>query len=207
MQLTTKRTARILDLDVECRPMAWYGGDWVTKEITAIAWRFTDEAEEDTRVWLLTPSRTWAEHINKRRRGMEQFIKDYAEADIVTGHYIRGFDLPLINGTCARLGLPMLAGKLAHDTKNDLVRMSGLSKSQENLAAYFEMKHAKQKMNTHLWEVGNSLVAEGRAETKRRVVGDVDQHIEFREGLLERGCINPPQYWSPGTANSERYHP
>ena len=31
---------RILDFDVECRPIAWYGGDWVTKQPTAIAWKF-----------------------------------------------------------------------------------------------------------------------------------------------------------------------
>lgn len=217
MHLEAKRPALILDVDVECRPMAWYAGDWTTKEITAIAWRFIDfsadaekhlnKLEAETKFWLLTPSRTWAEHVNKRRRGMELFLRDYAKADMVTGHYIRGFDLPLINATCARLGLPMLGGVLAHDTKNDLMRMHGLSKSQENLAAYFDMKHEKEKMNTHLWEVGNSLVAEGRHETKRRVVGDVNQHIEFRQSLLKSGYLNPPQYWSPAVGHSERYHP
>lgn len=207
MQLVSKRPVRILDFDVECRPMAWYGGDWVTKEITAIAWRFVDEPEDSTRVWLLTPSRTWAEHIAKRRRGMEEFLAAYNEAGMVTGHYIRGFDLPLLNATCMRLGLPALAPKLTHDTKGDLVRMSGLSKSQENLGAYFDLKHEKQKMNTHLWEIGNSLVVEGRRETERRVVGDVNQHIEFRADLLERGALqDATTVWS-GSANVERYHP
>lgn len=206
MQLTPKRDIRILDLDVECRPMAWYGGDWVTKEITAIAWRFTDESESQTRCWLLTPSRTWAEHMSKRRRGMQAFLRDYNEADMVTGHFIRGFDLPLINATCMRLGLPPLPAKDAHDTKNDLIRMSGLSKSQENLAAYFDLKVEKQKMNAHLWEVGNSLVEEGRRETERRVVGDIQQHIAFREELIARHALMPAKEWSCG-ASAERYHP
>lgn len=206
MKLKRKSDIRILDFDVECRPMAWYGGDWVTKEITAIAWRFVDEPEEATRVWLLTPSTTWAEHLEKRREGMRAFLADYDQAGMVTGHYIRGFDLPLISGTCFRLGLPPLSAKLAHDTKQDLIRMSGLSKSQENMAAYLDLKHEKQKMNTHLWEVGNSLVEEGRRETERRVVGDVNQHIEFRQSLLDSGALLDARTWESG-AQAERYHP
>lgn len=205
MLLEAGDSLRILDLDVECRPMAWYGGDWVTKEITAFAWRFTDEPEESTKVWLLTPSKTWDQHIAKRRRGMERFLLDYNKADMVTGHYIRGFDLPLLNGTCIRLGLHPLKAKLSHDTKIDLIRMSGLSKSQENLAAYFDLKHEKEKMNTHTWEIANSLVQEGRVETKRRVVGDVNQHIEFREELLARHALQPPTVWTSG-ARAEKYH-
>lgn len=203
--LETEGSILILDFDVECRPMAWYGGDWVTKEITAYAWRFTHEPEEATKVWLLTPSKTWSQHQSKKRKGLERFIKDYNKADMVTGHFIRGFDLPLINGACIRLRLPPLSAKLSHDTKGDLIRMSGLSKSQENLAAYFDLKHSKEKMNTHTWEIANSLVQEGRIETKRRVIGDVNQHCEFREELLARHALQPPKVWSSG-ARPEKYH-
>jgi hypothetical protein len=200
------RSARVLDFDVECRPSAWYGGDWVSKEITAIAWRFIDEPEDATRVWLLTPSDTLAQHRRKKCAGLERFLKDHRQADMVTGHFIRGFDLPLVNGACIRAGLPSLGVKMAHDTKTDLIRMSGLSKSQENLAAYFDLKHEKQKMNNHLWEVANTLVREGRVETERRVMGDVNQHIEFRQELIDRGALQPPRAWRPG-ARAEQYHP
>lgn len=203
--LETEASFKILDLDVECRPMSWYAGDFVTKEITAIAWRFVDEAEEATKCWLLTPSKTWQQHMNKRRQGMQRFLKDYNAADAVTGHYIRGFDLSLINATCVRLSLPPLSAKLTHDTKSDLIRMSGLSKSQENLAAYFDLKHIKEKMSTHTWEQANSLVQEGREETRRRVVGDVNQHCEFRVELLKRGALQPMVMWTSG-ARPEKYH-
>lgn len=205
LSLQRKSSLAILDFDVECRPMAWYGGDWVTKEITAIAWRFVDEPEESTQCWLLGPSKTWKQHQLRKAKGMQMFLRAYNKADVVTGHYIRGFDLPLVNGTCVRLGLPPLSAKLAHDTKGDLIRMSGLSKSQENLAAYFDLHHAKEKMNTHTWEIANSLVEEGRAETRRRVVGDVNQHIEFREDLLLRGALRVPMIWTSGAA-FEPYH-
>lgn len=205
MRLETKDSFLILDFDCECRPMAWYGGDWVTKEITAIAWRFTTEKEEFTRAWLMTPSRTWAQHQNKKRKGIKQFLDDYNTADMVTGHYIRGFDLSLISGTCFRLGLPPLQPKMTHDTKGDLMTMQGLSKSQENMAAYLELKHEKEKMNTHTWEMGNSLVEEGRDETLRRVVGDVCQHVEFRQSLMDSGHLGPPKVWTPGS-RMETYH-
>lgn len=203
MLLVSKRTLKVLDFDCECRPMAWYGGDWVTKEVTAVAWRFIDQPEESTGVWLLTPSRTWEQHQNKKRRGMLQFLKAYNEADIVTGHYIRGFDLPLLNGTCMRLGLPPLRPKMSHDTKGDLITMQGMSKSQQNLAATLDLEHGKVVMNTHLWEMGNSLVEDGREATRRRVVGDVSQHVEFRAELIKRGALQPPKVWSPSTAGSK----
>lgn len=196
----------ILDFDVECRPMSWYAGDYCTKEITAIAWRFIHEPEESTKFWLLTPSKTWSNHQNKRRQGILRFMKAYNTADAVTGHYIRSFDLPLINATCVRLGLPPLSPKLSSDTKNDLILMGGLSKSQQNLAAMLELKHGKEVMTTHLWEEANSLVEEGRRETRRRVVGDVNQHVEFREELLKRGALQTPKMWTPGTL-PEKYQP
>lgn len=198
LSLAETGTLRILDFDCECRPMAFYGGDWVTKEITAIAWRFVDEPEESTKAWLLTPSKTWKQHQEKKRRGMREFLRAYDSADMVTGHYIRGFDLPLVNGTLIRLGMAALSSKLTHDTKGDLIRLGGMSKSQQNLGATLELTHKKESMNTMLWEVANSLVEEGRQETLRRVVGDVNQHIEFREALLQRGALAPPKVWSPG---------
>lgn len=202
LNLIQDRKLKILDFDTECRPMAFYGGDWVTKEITAIAWSFL--GRKKVHCWLLKPSKTWADHLNQRREGLEKFLEAYREADIVTGHYIRGFDLPLVNAACIELGLAPLPSKLAHDTKGDLIRMGGISKSQENLAAHFELRHPKVGMNTLKWEMGNSLVAEGRRATKDRVVGDVLQHIEFREELLNRDALQAPSQWTSG-AKVESY--
>lgn len=203
--LTFIRALKILDFDCECRPMAFYGGDWVTKELTAIAWRFVDEPEDSAGVWLLKPSKTLASHDAKKRKGLEKFVKAYNKADIVTGHYIRGFDLPLVNGALIRSGLPPLAPKMAHDTKGDLIRLGGMSKSQQNLGATVQLDHDKESMNTYLWETANALVQEGIRETRRRVVGDVQQHVEFREELLSRGALMPPQVWTSG-AKTESYH-
>ena len=198
IELPPPRSLKILDFDVECRPMAWYG-DWVTKEITAIAWRFLDEPEDHTHSWIMTPSKTFEQHQNKKREGVLRFLKDYEKADMVTGHFIRGFDLPLINGTCIRLKVKPMKQKLSHDTKNDLITMQGLSKSQENLGAMLQLEHKKVLMNTMKWEIANTLSPEGRIHTKERVVGDVNQHIEFRQELIEREALLPPRLWTPGS--------
>src|SRR3990167_2486501 len=39
---------RVLDLDTEARPLHWISGYYVSKEITAIAWAWTDAPEDVT---------------------------------------------------------------------------------------------------------------------------------------------------------------
>ena len=206
MQLDTTERLRVLDFDCEARPMAFYGGDFVTKQITAIAWKWIGEKTGvhveciglsfDTRL-------TFAEEIEM----LEKFRVAYDAADIVTGHYIRGFDLPLINFRMMRHRLPLLGPKLVQDTKGDLARGSGGSKSQENLGAMFELRHPKIPMNTSKWEEANALTPEGIAETVKRVRGDVRQHIELRQTMLDRGYLAAPSAWSPKGGTPAAYVP
>ena len=202
MQLDTTDRVRILDFDIEVRPMAFYGGDFVTKQPTAIAWKFIGERGPlvvdaiglsfDTRL-------VFEEEV----RMLETFREAYDAADIVTGHYIRGFDLPVLNARMMRHGLPLLVPKLAQDTKGDLAKAQGISKSQENLGAMFELKHPKIPMNTTKWEEANALTPEGITETIKRVKGDVRQHIEMRQMMIDKGYLaTRPKAWSPGAHGS-----
>lgn len=204
MRLATKARASILDFDVECRPLSWYGGDWVTKEITAIAWAWVSPSN---------PAKV-SGRVECRLLGevdlfdlVAEFQAVYAAADIVTGHYIRGFDLPLVNGACLELGLAPLGPTMAQDTKGDLVRFSGLSKSQENLGAMLGLRHPKVGMNQETWRAANRLTPEGIEGTRKRVVGDVKQHVEMRAALLDRGMLGPPRPWSAGVTAPEPYQP
>jgi len=206
MRLTTTRRVRILDFDCECRPIAWYGGDWVTKQPTAIAWKFIGE-RGPVEVAVIGESYDTRRVLDEERAMLERFRQAYDAADIVTGHYIRGFDLPLLNGALMRLGLPLLGTILAQDTKNDLVTAQGLSKSQENLGAMFELRHPKVPMNTALWAEANMLLPEGIEATKKRVIGDVRQHVELRAAMLERGVLAAPSPWSAGGGSTEQYRP
>lgn len=205
MRLATKARQRVLDFDVECRPIAWYGGDWVTKQPTAIAWKYIGERGR-VEVAAIGESFDTRQVLDEEMTMLELFREAYDAADVVTGHYIRGFDLPLLNGALMRLGLPLLRDTLAQDTKGDLARGSGLSKSQQNLGAMFELAHPKVPMNTAIWAEANMLMPAGIAGTKKRVIGDVRQHVELRAAMLERGLLGPPRPWS-GDARTERYTP
>jgi hypothetical protein len=189
MRWAKSRELRILDFDIECRPLSWYGGEWVTKEVTAIGCRFLDRKQG--RVWLLGR--------DEPREMLEEFVRGFYDvADVVTGHYIRGFDLPSLNGALIDNGLPVLGDKLAQDTKTDLVKFDGLSKSQENLGALLGLKHPKVGMNQQTWREANRLTPGGIMEARKRVLGDVEQHIEFRQKLLDMGLLGPPKLWTSG---------
>lgn len=182
---------RILDFDIECRPLAWLGGDFVTKEVTAIAWkRIGERGAVEVRA---------LGHVD-REQMLGEFVVEYEQADMVTGHFIRGFDLPTINGALLELGWRPLGHKLAQDTKLDLVARQGVSSSQESLAAMLGVKAPKVQMDQAKWRSANRLEDAGIEETIRRVTGDVRQHVEMRARLLELGMLRPPIVWrSSGT--------
>ncbi len=189
---------RVLDFDCEARPLHWISGDYVSKEITAIAWKFIGEpgpvacrllGECDAEQMLL------------------EFVEAYNESDMVTGHFIKGYDLPVVQGALTEYGLPPLSDKRAQDTKIDLLRRSGLSSSQENLASMLLLEHEKIKMNQRDWREANRLTPEGLAKTRKRVIGDVNQHIEMRQRLLELGYLAPPKVWKSGSEKLEAYTP
>lgn len=205
MRLKASRRLRVLDFDCECRPMAWYGGDFVTKQPTAIAWSFV--GSRTIKVAVIGESFDARNVLDEERAMLEAFVEAYDQADIVTGHFIRGFDLPLLNGALMRLGMPGLKPKLVQDTKTDLVKAGGLSKSQENLGAMFELRHPKVPMNTTRWMMANLLLPEGIAATRERVVGDVRQHKEMRGRLADAGLLKPPALWSAGGGRVEKYVP
>jgi DNA polymerase elongation subunit (family B) len=199
------RDMRVLTFDCECRPLAWYGGDFVTKQPTAIAWRTV--GGKRTYVRLIGLSDRSSKVLEEEREMIEAFREAYNAAEVVTGHYIRGFDLPLLDGALMRLGGAPLGEKLVQDTKIDLARAHGLSKSQENLGAMFELDHPKYPMNTAAWAAANMLLPVGIKLTKQRVVADVEQHEELRLTMLARGLLRRPSLWSAEAgASVGKYH-
>lgn len=193
----TGKALRILDFDSEARPLSWYGGDFVTKELTAIAGQFIGEK----RIYC------WALGEVDEIEMLQSFRELYDAADMVTGHFIRGYDLPVINGAMLEYGLPPLGQKLSHDTKLDLLKFSGLSKSQENLGAMLGLEHPKVQMDQAKWREANRLTKKGIALTKKRVKGDVVQHIELRTTLIQRGMLGSPKVWTPKSSHSPNYLP
>lgn len=179
-----------LDFDIEARPLGWLGGDWVHKEVTAIGWCWMDgNSVPETAV--LTKRATSAKTMLRR------FWEVYTEADMVVGHYIRGYDLPTLQAEYIELGLPILGRKLTHDTYGDLVKHQGISKSQETMGAMMGLEAPKVQMSVTKWREANRLTDEGIKLTIERVVGDVRQNMELHAALMERKLLGPPKMWTP----------
>lgn len=186
-RLVRKDKLRILDFDIENRPLSYLGMDFTTAEITSIAASFNGSSEIHT--WLLG--------VDEMEDILEGFRFLYDEADIVTGHYIRNHDLPIISGMLLEAQLPSLSPKLTSDTKIDLKTAKGVSKSQENLSAMFGLRSPKIQMNTPKWRAANRLTPEGIELTRKRVEGDIRQHKALRNRLIELNMLGPPVLWKP----------
>lgn len=182
---------RILDWDIENRPLSYRGFDRTSADVTAIAWRWVGVTNEATRCYLL------GSHSSEEM--LEAFSAAYRAADMVTGHFIRRHDLPIVNGALIEHGLEPLESKLTSDTCLDLVRFSELAKSQEALGAMLGLEHPKVGMSQSDWREANRLTPSGILRTRERVVGDVEQHVELRAALLERGLLGAPRWWHPST--------
>ncbi len=183
------RKVRILDFDIENRPLSYLGQDFTTAEVTAIA-----------SCWHGKPGSMEVFLLGRDEPGdmLRWFVERYEAADIVTGHYIRRHDLPIINGSLLELGLEPLGEKLTVDTKLDLVTHGHVvSGSQENLAEMLGVRLPKVHMNTPRWRTANRLTPDGLALTMKRVAGDVRQHMQLYRRLVELGLLRQPSTWRP----------
>lgn len=184
------RAPRILDFDIENRPLSYLGSDFTTSEITAIAAAWADD-----------PSTVSSVLLGRRepKDMLTWFAFLYHVADIVTGHYILMHDLPIINGALLEHGMRPLGPKLVSDTKVHLIGGKGVSKSQESLSDIVGTSAPKVHMTQRKWREANRLTPEGIEETKARVEGDVIQHMQLRAALVAGGYLRRPVLWSGGT--------
>lgn len=176
---------RILDFDIENRPLSYWVPDQPTAEITAIASCWADDVGS-MEVYLLG--------IHSYEEILESFVKRYKEADIVTGHYIRRHDLPIINGALLELGWEQLGPKLSCDTKLDMTKKQGIPANQEYLIDLFGLG-TKVHMSQVDWRSANRLTPEGIEATRKRVTGDVYDHMRLRPEMIKRGLLRTPKIW------------
>lgn len=179
---------RILDFDIENRPLAyWYDG-MTTAEITAIA-----------ACWYGQPKsmRVWALGRQSPKAMLIGFRKMYDAANMVTGHYIRKHDLPIINGAMLEAGMPPLEPKLTQDTKMDLTKRKDISASLEELANMFGLDARKMHMSNTAWREANRLKPSGIKKAKERAISDVSLHMELYKRLVDGSYLSAPKVWRP----------
>jgi hypothetical protein len=191
-ETTEHSQGTILDFDIENRPLSYWWGDACTAEITAIAWSAV--GSDEVSVFALDPP---PDHETSMHAMLGAFVEAYAAADIVTGHFIRKHDLPIINAHLLEWGFAELPSKMTSDTKLDLTRTGSLSVSQESLDEMLRHQDEKVKMSQGLWRDANRLTPGGIEATIRRVHGDVVQHKAMRKELLKRGLLGVPRMWTP----------
>lgn len=186
--LVTKKLLNILDFDIENRPLTYWTPDRPTAEITAIASAFVGD-DKSMRTSLLG--------IDDPLKMLINFVDRYDEADMVTGHYIRRHDLPIINGALMEFGLKKLKPKLTCDTRLDMYKKGDLPATQEYLSELLGCPYPKVHMTQNDWRESNRLTTRGLGLTKSRVMGDVLQHMWLRKKMVELGLLSSPKLWRP----------
>jgi hypothetical protein len=116
---------------------------------------------------------------------------------MVTGHYIRKHDLPILNGALMEYGYPPLTQKLTHDTRLDMVKKADIPATQEFLSEMLGVPIPKVHVTQTAWRAANRLSLGGMAVTEKRVKGDIKQHMKLRLAMLEAGLLGPPRVWRP----------
>src|SRR4030095_12378025 len=109
------RPYRVLDFDIENRPLNYVSEDFTFSEITGIAWAFIGDKRRDIACYCL------GEIVEHNRVITSQtmllgFVAAYVSADLVTGHNIIKHDLRIINGALLEEGLSPLPPKMVCDT-------------------------------------------------------------------------------------------
>lgn len=181
-------SARVLDFDIENRPLSYWVPDKPTAEVTAIGMCWVGEPDSLEVVLLGRESAV---------EMLLRFVARYNRADLVTGHYIRRHDLPILNGALMELGLPTLGRKMTSDTKLDMVKKGDIPATQEFLLETLEVPSEKYHMTQAKWRAANRLTPDGMVQAEKRVSSDVLGHIAMREEMMKRGLLGPPRTWKP----------
>lgn len=163
---------------------------WVPNRTTCWAFAWTDERVVE--VDALPVAKFYDKEA--RRRFLLPLLAALDEADVVTGHNVIRFDLPILNAECLLLGLPLLGSVLVQDTIR-LPRSKGFKKGQDNMAHALGVKEEKLPLNWAQWEEAYGDAA--LATLKERCASDVLMHIEMRERMREQGWLKAPRLWNP----------
>jgi hypothetical protein len=213
-----RRPLRILDFDIENRPLSYWMPDRPTAQITSIASAWIGD-HDSIDVLLLAPPcyhkghedvcPDWPKGMMGLPALLTRFVERYNQADMVTGHYIRKHDLPIINGALYDNSLPLLGPKLTSDTKLDMMKKADIPATQEFLLELLDpqcpiaIPLEKHHMSQRTWREANVLSRSGIESTRTRVSTDVHAHWHMRDAMLERGMLRAPRMWDPGGGFSE----
>lgn len=185
------RELRILDFDIETIAAGFDDPQWVPQKITCVAWSWIGSDEIESRI---ATSEGLFRRPERRRKMLVPLLEAIDEADMLTGHNILRFDLPILEAECRRLNLPSLPEKRVQDTIR-LGKTKGFKKGQDNLSALTEVPIPKLALSWQDWQL--AYEEKGWATVKERCESDVEGHKLLRQEMLDRGWLKEPVRWSP----------
>lgn len=192
---------RVLDFDFESKPL-WFWWDKPTAVITSLSYMESvgGAVNHDSLRSEVAPLETrdqyteWVQHV-------ADLLSSY---DLLTGHNIDRFDLPLLQAQLMRSGLPGLGRLMTQDTMR-LPKKRDMSASQESLINYASLRAVcpigmpiyKHHLSIPEWEDA-ALGWDEKGILTERPTSDVHGHAHLREVLIEKGYLAPPRLWKPG---------
>lgn len=182
---------RVLDFDLETIAAGFADPQWVPQRVTVIAWS-----------WIGSRAIEHSTRLDGAEPMLSRFLAAYDEADVVTGHNLLRFDLPVLNADLIRTGVGKLSAKRVEDTMR-LPRTKGLKKGQDNLARLLRTRSRKMPLDWQAWDDGyewDRLIAGERVEWGipiERCRSDVRQHKQLRSRLISEQLLAPSVVWRP----------
>jgi len=197
MLLTEMRRLTVRDFDFESKPL-WFWWDKPTAVLTSLSYMDTvggvlDHDSMTTEVAPLASKvlyMVWLAHV----------VEVLTTPDILTGHNIDRFDLPLMQAQLLRFGMPSLPNLTTQDTMR-LPKKRDMSASQESLINYrsLDLKCAigipiyKDHLSIPEWE--EAAMGWDDSVLIERPASDVHGHAHLREKLIELGYLASPRTW------------
>jgi len=173
----------ILDWDIETIAAGFADPNWVPQKVTCIAWSWVGSDKVESRI---------------RKNGVEKmlnaFLREYKNADMVTGHNLVRFDFPVLNAELLRHGYDSLSPVLVQDTIR-LVKTKGFKKGQDNIGHLLKLSIDKLPLSWQQWQ--DAYDEHDWGTVRARCESDVLQHKLMRVEMLERGWLLPPRMWKP----------
>ena len=181
---------RILDFDLETLAAGYADPAWVPDKITCISASWVGEDEVFT--WITGQKHYWSRE-GRARTVLRPFYQLLAEADMVTGHNVRRFDLRVFNAEAMRCGVDPVRSILVEDTMS-ILRSKGFKKGLDNIAVELGVPGEKKAMSWAQWD--KAYEDPSWAEVIERCESDVRLHKMVREKMNERGWLKTPRQWT-----------
>jgi DNA polymerase elongation subunit (family B) len=189
LPIVDKKPLHILDFDIETVAAGFADPQWVPQKITCVAWSWIGFDKVESRI--CTPLGLFGQP-ERRKEMLSELLTQIRQADMLTGHNIARFDLPVINSECMRFGLEPIASALVQDTMR-VYRATGFKKGQDNILTLMKAKQQKMALNWQEWQ--DAYDEDGWTDIRRRCESDVTGHKELRQWLLDQRYLRTPQNW------------